>query len=220
MEFQLIVNRALRGARCRLESTSPHLHNNLLPVSRFTREEVDDTVQAMRHILEDPVPMPVISTSQATMASTPSHDFLAQKAPSYSIRNDPYKAFQKDWSEGRPVVITDVQSRFQGSYGPSYFVQKYGTIKVELQDCVTDNIGTKKITVSEFFSVFGKKRNGKEILKLKANFIITLHANIKAHVCLYRTGHHNSTSVTCFRNCSVPSHWVYHLEISQDWMGF
>ncbi|KIM80675.1 hypothetical protein PILCRDRAFT_52980, partial [Piloderma croceum F 1598] len=68
--------------------------------------------------------------------------------------------FQRHWSQGTPVVITDIE--IQGNWTPEYFIKRYGDENVTVENCETDE--TVPTTVMEFFLHFGKRTN---IMKLK-----------------------------------------------------
>jgi hypothetical protein len=74
--------------------------------------------------------------------------------------------FQQHWSQGIPVVVTNVQTTLQGNWTPEYFIERYGEQKVTLVDCETDSM--LQATVSDFFKNFNDVGDRKQILKLKA----------------------------------------------------
>ncbi|KAL6303835.1 hypothetical protein BKA93DRAFT_720606, partial [Sparassis latifolia] len=75
--------------------------------------------------------------------------------------------FDAFWSRNIPVKITDVDSKFQGVWGPEYFVAQFGDVKVTLQDCKAEIAKTS--TVGEFFKTFGNQQVAERatIMKLK-----------------------------------------------------
>ncbi|KAL6299902.1 hypothetical protein BKA93DRAFT_741529 [Sparassis latifolia] len=73
--------------------------------------------------------------------------------------------FQRYWCQGVPVIVTDVNSCFQGNWGPAYFIEQYGGRKVTVQDCETEL--TKSTTVADFFMAYGRPETRASILKLK-----------------------------------------------------
>jgi hypothetical protein len=80
--------------------------------------------------------------------------------PTFSDKNANYAEFQRHWSQGTPVVITDIE--IQGNWTPEYFIKRYGGKDVTVENCETNE--TTPITVMEFFLHFGKRTN---IMKLK-----------------------------------------------------
>jgi len=103
-----------------------HLQTHLLPITRFTKEELDDAVQEMKHALKMPPP-----SQPRRCDPLDFHD-----AP--RIHNDQVKftseEFQRHWSRGVPVAITHVQ--LQGTWDPQYFVAEHERV-VTLVDCET-----------------------------------------------------------------------------------
>jgi [histone H3]-dimethyl-L-lysine9 demethylase len=76
-----------------------------------------------------------------------------------------YNAFQQSLAYGKPLVITGLQHRIQGTWNPEYFVGQYGSQKITLIDCETES--ELKSTVADFFRDFGVVRPDKRIVKLK-----------------------------------------------------
>ncbi|TFK45215.1 hypothetical protein OE88DRAFT_1640216 [Heliocybe sulcata] len=76
------------------------------------------------------------------------------------------KKFLSLWSEGRPFIVEDILGDMQGSWGPDYFADTYGSDIVSVVDCETNT--STSTTVRDFFRRFETCRNGKP-LKLKVN---------------------------------------------------
>jgi hypothetical protein len=74
--------------------------------------------------------------------------------------------FQRHWSQGIPVVVTNIQTKLQGNWAPEYFIERYGEQKVTLVNCETNSM--LQSTVSDFFKNFNDAGDRKQILKLKA----------------------------------------------------
>jgi hypothetical protein len=87
----------------------------------------------------------------------------APRIPSDQVKVAP-EEFQRHWSRGVPVVVTDVQ--LQGAWDPQYFVAEHGAVKVTLVDCETEK--ARQATVAEFFGSFGKPEGRTKIEKVKA----------------------------------------------------
>jgi hypothetical protein len=86
-----------------------------------------------------------------------------QETPRFHHQDLKLPEFERYWSHGIPVVITDV--KMQGMWDPEYFVQAYGTQMVTLIECETQK--TMQRSVAYFFSRFGQLHDGTGIWKLK-----------------------------------------------------
>ena len=63
--------------------------------------------------------------------------------------------FFEIWKGGNPLVISGTNRRLQGQWGPEYFINTHGSLKVAPIDCTTDKAADHaRITVSEFFRRF------------------------------------------------------------------
>jgi hypothetical protein len=87
-----------------------------------------------------------------------------------------HSLFQRSWSQGEPVVVTDIQHILQGRWTPEYFVEVYGREKITIVDCESEQ--QYKSTVADFFLSFGAAEERKQVLKLKVRY--KLH-----HPCSY-----------------------------------
>ncbi|GBE89655.1 hypothetical protein SCP_1603190 [Sparassis crispa] len=85
--------------------------------------------------------------------------------PIFSVVGLQLSMFQEPWSHGVPVVVTHIDSVFQGNWGPAYFIESYGSRPVVVQDCETET--TRNTTVKDFFMNFGISDRRSSILKLK-----------------------------------------------------
>jgi hypothetical protein len=80
-----------------------------------------------------------------------------------------------------PVVVTEVDTRIQGDYGPAYFIQLYGQRKVILHDCESNH--TRSATVSDFFRTFGVSTGQRRIYKLKVHTFCLSSELITNNMC-------------------------------------
>ncbi|KAI0347428.1 hypothetical protein BDW22DRAFT_1351863 [Trametopsis cervina] len=71
----------------------------------------------------------------------------------------------KDAWNGDPLVVTDVLHKFKLQWTPEYFITKYGSQSCLILECQHDQ--NKRITVGEFFSMFGQYQDRRECWKLK-----------------------------------------------------
>jgi hypothetical protein len=72
--------------------------------------------------------------------------------------------FTASLAQGTPIVITGLQRRMQGTWYPGYFIQRFGSHRVNLVDCGDES--EVQTTVADFFRTFGVATNGK-VMKLK-----------------------------------------------------
>lgn len=93
-------------------------------------------------------------------AKTPSHS-----AKYYTHEELTDDVFRPLWQKGEPLVVTGLSSKFQIPWTPDYFIEKHGTQSCLIVECQTDV--NKRITVGEFFSMFGKYEGRTECWKLK-----------------------------------------------------
>ena len=75
------------------------------------------------------------------------------------------KAFRKIWRQGVPVVITGLLPKFTIKWTPEYFISKYSAQTCSIVECQTD--ASKRITVGEFFKMFGSYEGRTDCWKLK-----------------------------------------------------
>lgn len=163
--------------QCSSQTATSHRESDFLPVSRFAEEELNSAINSMRfHLQNHSMPVLAHPTSRQNfdIAVAASTDHDGNKSPSrritptLSVRTFNVTEFERHWSQGIPVVITDVDSRLQGDWGPSYFIQQYGREKVVIQNCETQT--NRQSTVAEFFRDFGGPTERTRILKLKVLF--------------------------------------------------
>ncbi|XP_006459771.1 hypothetical protein AGABI2DRAFT_184322 [Agaricus bisporus var. bisporus H97] len=94
--------------------------------------------------------------------------------PSYGIRRymydevskgDSVSVFAPIWQRGEPIVVTGCLQHFKIEWTPRYFVEHYSEQTCLIIEC---QAGTnKRVTVSEFFNMFGKYEGRTECWKLK-----------------------------------------------------
>lgn len=93
-------------------------------------------------------------------AEVPSHP-----AKYYTHEELTDSVFRPLWQKGEPLVVTGLSSKFQIPWTPDYFIEKHGTQSCLIVECQTDV--NKRITVGEFFTMFGKYEGRTECWKLK-----------------------------------------------------
>jgi lysine-specific demethylase 3 len=99
---------------------------------------------------------------------------ITASIPSYEIRRytydevskwDSISVFAPIWQRGEPIVVTGCLERFKIEWTPQYFVEHYGDQTCLIIEC---QAGTnKRVTVSDFFDMFGKYEGRTDCWKLK-----------------------------------------------------
>ncbi|EKM75704.1 hypothetical protein AGABI1DRAFT_79449 [Agaricus bisporus var. burnettii JB137-S8] len=111
----------------------------------------------------------------ATPPYVPPHlPSVTASVPSYGIRRymydevskgDSVSVFAPIWQRGEPIVVTGCLQHFKIEWTPRYFVEHYSEQTCLIIEC---QAGTnKRVTVSEFFNMFGKYEGRTECWKLK-----------------------------------------------------
>ncbi|OSC98672.1 Clavaminate synthase-like protein [Trametes coccinea BRFM310] len=115
-----------------------------------------------------PEPSSFASTSASSASSTlapssnpvPTHETLS--FADVELSDD---KFRRVWEKGLPLVVTGLLRKFHIEWTPEYFSTKYGTQSCLILECQTEQ--NKRVTVSEFFSWFGKYEGRRDCWKLK-----------------------------------------------------
>ena len=103
--------------------------------------------------------------SSAGGAQIPSHDTVS--FPDADLTDD---KFRRVWEKGAPLVVSGLSAKFSIQWTPEYFSTKYGTQSCLILECQTEQ--NKRVTVAEFFSLFGKYEGRRDCWKLKVWVII------------------------------------------------
>jgi hypothetical protein len=118
----------------------------------------------MEHILQKEEPAVGQGNVLPSNPRQPSSESTqTREVPTFRQGHVTFSEFQRHWSQGIPVVITNV--RMQGEWTPEYFIARYGGKDVTVVDCETE--ATFPSTVADFFLQFGKRGR---ILKIKVSF--------------------------------------------------
>jgi [histone H3]-dimethyl-L-lysine9 demethylase len=75
--------------------------------------------------------------------------------------------FRETWKLGEPMVVTDLLKKFTLQWTPEYFKTKYGSQNCLILECQNDV--NKRMTVGEFFDLFGKYEGRRDCWKLKVS---------------------------------------------------
>ena len=210
----------LKASMCSIFSGSLHAQSGFLPVSRFRQDELDQGIMAMEGLLQesnarsDASIIAALSSKLTLCRPIISQQNIGARALCSVPKLDSYarlSVFQQHWSQGIPVVVTNVQTKLQGNWAPEYFIERYGEQKVTLVNCETNSM--LPATVSDFFQNFNDVGERKQILKLKAGPFSDCTFNHALILC--RIGHRRATFVIIFLNYSTPSWMLFHLGMSR-----
>lgn len=78
---------------------------------------------------------------------------------------DSIAVFAPIWQRGDPIVVTGCLEHFKIAWTPEYFVKNYGEQTCLIIECQTDS--NKRVTVGQFFDMFGNYGGRSECWKLK-----------------------------------------------------
>ncbi|TFY60066.1 hypothetical protein EVG20_g7560 [Dentipellis fragilis] len=73
--------------------------------------------------------------------------------------------FRQVWAEGTPFMVTGLLPKFQVQWQPDYFIQKHPVQMATVMDCQSD--ATKRMSVADFFKIFGNYEGRTQSWKLK-----------------------------------------------------
>ena len=93
-------------------------------------------------------------------ASIPSHETVSLSESELTEHK-----FRRVWETGVPLVVSGLLHRFHNQWTPEYFSSKYGTQSCLILECQTEQ--NKRVTVAEFFALFGKYEGRRDCWKLK-----------------------------------------------------
>ncbi|KAF7975057.1 hypothetical protein HWV62_10557 [Athelia sp. TMB] len=129
---------------------------------RITCAELAETLaKATQLLAQNPARIPRRNTRDATSSTGLC---LTREAVYFSHPALELGDFKRAWSQGTPIVITDVQIE---DIGPDYFIRKFPQMKVDLEDCETGARPSKRPTVREFLLDFGRSLDPTKTWKLK-----------------------------------------------------
>jgi len=147
-----------------------HRKDDFLPVSRFQDHELSEAIQAMQLLVEQDAEykcredeLDEIPIGESGLNDPVSNE---QQAPRFLPDTFGIPEFMRYCSLGIPAVVGPV--KFQGTWDPDYFIQRYREQVVTIENCETGE--TDKITVADFFQAFidpSRRRIG--IWKLKVS---------------------------------------------------
>jgi hypothetical protein len=188
----------------------------LVPVSRFAAEELIGAIKEMKLHLEYSPSMTSAAPTMDTFLDQ-CHNGCPREliAPTLPARTLNLREFVRCWSQGSPVVVQGVVSQLQGEWGFSYFIQQYGSRKVKLVNCETQD--ERNATVADFFHDFGLPAERAGIWKLKVRLLFHMF-EIRQQTILLRTGLRSKNSALSFLNYFMLSWTPFRIQILQDWM--
>lgn len=97
-------------------------------------------------------------------ASVPYHE-IKRYAYAEVTTGDSISVFAPIWQNGDPILVTGCLERFKIAWTPEYFVKNFGEQTCLIIECQTD--ANKRVTVGQFFDMFGKYEGRTECWKLK-----------------------------------------------------
>lgn len=132
----------------------------------LTPEHYDDGVCTL---VKNPIPPQASSVSTSTQhlssLSEAPQGISTWPVPYYAKESLTESVFAAQWARGTPLVVTGLLDRLKLNWSPEYFMRAYGQQPCIILECQTD--ANKKVTVSEFFSCFGRYEGRTECWKLK-----------------------------------------------------
>ncbi|EIW61789.1 Clavaminate synthase-like protein [Trametes versicolor FP-101664 SS1] len=141
--------------------SSPKLSRDVLPLGVGSSATALDVVKSPA---TPPEPSSFASASASSAASTdpplPGHDTAA-----FADADLTEEKFRRVWEKGLPVVVTGLSHKFHIQWTPEYFSTKYGTQSCLILECQTEQ--NKRVTVGDFFALFGKYEGRRDCWKLK-----------------------------------------------------
>ncbi|KAJ7487749.1 Clavaminate synthase-like protein [Mycena galericulata] len=158
-----------------LGASSVTSEHDFVPMTRFSKDELVDAIQAMEELLSiestgfsppsyphTPPPHTLPSTEFQAQSSTevPSHQI-----PRFTQSELTDAIFRALWANGDPLLVTDVGDRLKMSWTPEFFIKNHGTESCLVVECQTHQ--EKQMTVGDFFRTFGRYRRRKLCWKLK-----------------------------------------------------
>ncbi|KAI0091874.1 hypothetical protein BDY19DRAFT_927217 [Irpex rosettiformis] len=146
------------------QAASGHVNGSHDPLASPSKEHgqssppdsaIPPQLSTLNTSFSQPPPQPLLATS-----SIPSH------IPRYFTDAELTDAvFRELWQKGEPLVVTDVLKKFTLDWTPEYFKTKYGSQNCLILECQNDQ--NKRMTVGEFFSLFGQYEGRRDCWKLK-----------------------------------------------------
>ncbi|KAI0715465.1 hypothetical protein C8T65DRAFT_643779 [Cerioporus squamosus] len=151
-EGRLTARQVCPSSKCK---SSSHTRLQLLPLTRFSRDELDGSVASMTSLLDS------FSTAHIDQS------LLDLTFLSYGDFTD--LEFRAIWEHGVPIVITGVDKRMQGRWTPADFIADYGLCQVNVVDCMAsaEATGSRYVTMAEFFTVLSASDDVEPHWKIK-----------------------------------------------------
>lgn len=160
------------GAASRDEEYSPRIKSSPKPPRDLwgsTSPGPSSTTSGAGVIKSAGIPPDPSSFASAAASSAPPSAAGAQ-IPSHETASFPDadltdEKFRRVWEKGVPLVVSGLLAKFHVQWTPEYFSSKYGTQSCLILEC--QNEQNKRVTVAEFFALFGKYEGRRDCWKLK-----------------------------------------------------
>lgn len=111
------------------------------------------------------VPPPYIPPNLPPITSSVPYREIKRYTYAEVTNGDSISLFAPIWQRGEPIVVTGCLEHFKIAWTPEYFVKNYGDQTCIIIECQEEH--NKRITVSQFFGMFGKYNERTECWKLK-----------------------------------------------------
>ena len=169
------ATRLMYCSKRRGETGTEHTVSNMVPVSRFKREELEEAISTMEAIssaamlssqLEPDANIGIDPEARRDL-DDPIDPTNISGLPFYTFTKDNLKetVFQKLWAKGEAIVVTGLLDSFEIRWTPEWFTHTYGREVCEVVNCETGE--ATETNVAEFFALFGNDDREKNLLKLK-----------------------------------------------------
>ncbi|KXN84230.1 Lysine-specific demethylase 3A [Leucoagaricus sp. SymC.cos] len=145
----------------------PELSSSSSNGSTSASSSVDNTLSSILHTnTNGPTPSPAyIPPNLPPITASLPYNEIKRYAYAEVTHGDSISVFAPIWQRGEPIVVTGCLDHFQIKWTPEYFVKHYGEQTCLIIECQTDV--NKRVTVGDFFQMFGKYNDRTECWKLK-----------------------------------------------------
>ena len=177
-------------------STLPHEHQDS-PFSHYSRSSSSRSLLTRPAVDDTYTP----SNTPPHVAEIPIDRLQIIQANAFDEPGASLSSFAPLWSQGVPLLVKGLSSRFKLDWTPQYLSEQHGDQGCIVIDCQTD--ANKRITIKEFFNDFGNYANrGDACWKLKVRL---RYQFASTHLTIRRTGLPLPTSKPLFLSFSMTS---------------
>ena len=125
-----------------------HTKRQMVPFTFFRRGELEALIKDVDGFI----------SMESEMTEGQGRKFQEDKTEGFlpfvktSVQDIEEEEFKHLWALGKPILLTNCLERFNMSWTPDHFIEKYRTVKCHLVNCQTDK--TMQSTVGKFFQDF------------------------------------------------------------------